>query len=113
MCKKSTSIIHGLTVANSFLKCVGSIWALPKSLKSPPPSLSNVQTWKKSVPNHLGKPLHPQVYIGKKKVLQTILASLKHLPNIEEEGVYLLKGLGTFTHLVKVRVLALLSIRFA
>ena len=33
-----------------FLKCVGSIWALPKSLKSSPPSLSNVQTWKKSVP---------------------------------------------------------------
>ena len=67
----------------------------------------------KSVPNHPGKPLHPRAYIGKKKVFQTILASLKHLPNIEEEGVYLEKGLGTFTHLVKVRVLALLSIRFA
>ena len=50
-----------------FLKCVGSIWALPKSLKSSPPSLSNVQTWKKSVPNHPGKPLHPRAYIGKKK----------------------------------------------
>ena len=42
----------------------------------------------KSVPNHPGKPLHPRAYIGKKKVLQTILASLKHLPN-EEEWVYL------------------------
>ena len=98
---------------SGFLKCVGSLWALPKSLKSPPPSPSNGQTWKKSFPNHPGKPLHPRAYIGKKKVLQTILASLKHLPNIEEEGVYLPKGLGTFTHLVKVRVLALLSIRFA
>ena len=61
-----------------FLKCVGSIWALPKSLKSPPPSLSNGQTWKKvfqtilaspyipghtlvkkSTANHLGKPKTP------------------------------------------------------
>ena len=77
-----------------------------------PPSVKRTNV-EKSVPNHPGKPLHPWAYIGKKKVLQTILASLKHLPNIEEEGVYLEKGLGTFTHLVKVRVLALLSIRFA
>ena len=104
-----------------FLKCVGSIWALPKSLKSSPPlsvKCTNVEKKCSNLehffwnPNHPGKPLHPRVYIGKKKVLQTILASLKHLPNIEEEGVYLPKGLGTFTHLVKVRVLALLSIRF-
>ena len=64
-----------------FLKCVSSIWALPKSLKSPPPSLSNGQTWKKvfqtilaspyipghtlvkkSTPNHLGKPKTPPQY---------------------------------------------------
>ena len=31
-----------------------------------PPPLSNGQTWKKSVPNHPGKPLHPRAYIGKK-----------------------------------------------
>ena len=54
-------------MGSPFLKCVGSIWALPKSLKSPPPSLSNGQMWKKSVPNHPGKPLHPRAYIGKKK----------------------------------------------
>ena len=95
-----------------FLKCVGSIWALPKSLKSPPPSLSNGQTWKKVFQTILASPYIPGHTLVK-KVLQTILASLKHLPNIEEEGVYLEKGLGTFTHLVKVRVLALLSIRFA
>ena len=61
----------------------------------------------------LASPYIPGYTLIKKKVLQTILASLKHLPNIEEEGVYLLKGLGNFTHLVKVKVLALLSIRFA
>ena len=80
---------------------------------SPLPPLCQMGKRGKSVPNHPGKPLHPWAYIGKKKVLQTILASLKHLPNIEEEGVYLEKGLGTFTHLDKVRVFALLSIRFA
>ena len=83
---------------------VGSIWALPKLLKSSPPlsvKCTNVEKKCSNLehffwnPNHPGKPLHPRVYIGKKKVLQTILASLKHLPNIEEEGVYLLKGLGT------------------
>ena len=77
-----------------------------------PPPLSNGQTWKKVFQTILASPYIPGHTLVK-KVLQTILASLKHLPNIEEEGVYLEKGLGTFTHLVKVRVLALLSIRFA
>ena len=69
------------------MKCVSSIWALPKSLKSPPPSLSNGQTWKKVFQTILASPYIPGHTLVK-KVLQTILASLKHLPN-EEEGVYL------------------------
>ena len=42
---------------------------------SPPPPLSNGQTWKKSAPNHPGKPLRPRASMGK-KVPQIILTSL-------------------------------------
>ena len=60
-----------------FLKwLVGSIWALPKLLKSSPPlsvKCTNVEKKCSNLehffwnPNHPGKPLHPRVYIGKKK----------------------------------------------
>ena len=50
-----------------FLKCVGSIWALPKSLKSPPPSLSNGQTWKKVFQTILASPYIPGHTLVKKK----------------------------------------------
>ena len=72
------------------MKCVGSIWPLPKSLKTPP--LSNGQTWKKSVPNHSGKPLHPRANLCK-KMLQTIIASLYTSPIFRKRGYIL--GMGS------------------
>ena len=68
-----------------FLKCVGSIWALPKSLKSPPPSLSNGQTWKKKCSKPSWQPLHPQANLCK-KILQTMIASLYTSPILRKRG---------------------------
>ena len=75
------------------MKCVGSIWPLPKSLKTPPP-LSNGQTWKKSVPNHPGKPLHPRANLCKKNAPNHHCKPF-HVPSIEEKGVYIFLGKGS------------------
>ena len=56
-----------------------------------PPPLSNGQTWKKSVPNHPGKPLHPRANLCK-KMLQTIIASLYTSPILRKRGYILREG---------------------
>ena len=101
-----------------FLKwLVGSIWALPKLLKSSPPlsvKCTNVEKKCSNLehffwnPNHPGQPLHPRVYIGKKKSTPNHLSKPKTPPQYWRRGGIFAKGAG-----YKVRVLALLSIQFA
>ena len=57
-----------------FLKCVSSILALPKSLKSPPPSLSNGQMWKKVFQTILASPYIPgHTLVKKRGQMQTMI----------------------------------------